>query len=321
LPALLVSATALGLLTLGAAVTLRAAVPNLALGPVVVAAGLHFAQYGDRGVVLAMFPAVLVAAGLGLAVAVLVVGFHVPSWAASLAAALGVIVFIQQHSGPVTVRGEYDPIPTANYLFGGVAALAVLGGLFGTIRPVRRLVGRFRPVADPARRRGVAGGVVATAALVVSMVLATGAGLLLAADGTGTVRPTTGIDWTGVAIGAALVGGTSGYGRRGGIFGTLLSAVLLTLFLRYADLRDWDIALGATAAVTLVVGLVVTRLVETFGRPRLTRTGDGDRSVDPVPDWSGDTDRSDSWLATLPAQPAEPWPDPWDAHRWDSTDR
>ncbi|ASW58050.1 ABC transporter permease [Plantactinospora sp. KBS50] len=319
---LLVSASALGLLTLGAGVTLRAAVPNLALGPVVVAAGLYFAENGDQGVVTAMIPAVLVAAAMGLAIAVLVVGFHVPSWAASLAAALGVMVFIQQRSGPVPVQGGYDPTRTASYLFGGFAVLAVLAGMFGSIRSIRRMVGRFRPVADPARRRGVAGGVVAAAALVASMVLATAAGVLFAANGASEVRPTTGLDWTGLAIGAAMLGGTSAYGRRGGVFGTLLSVLAVTLFLRYSGLQGWNIALAATAAITLAGGLVVTRLVEAFGRPRATGTGDsGEWATDPDNDWSASTERSDSWSATLPAQPAETRPDPWDADRWGSTNR
>ena len=86
--------------------------------------------------------------------ALFVVVLHVPGWAASLGAALVVIVFIQQRGAPVDVQGAYDPTDHASIIFGGFAAVAVLGGLFGSVKAVRRAVGRFRPVADPARRRG-----------------------------------------------------------------------------------------------------------------------------------------------------------------------
>lgn len=326
LTALLISVAALGLLTLGAGLTLRAAAPNLALGPVAIAAALHFAENGDQGVVQAMWPAAVAAAALGAAVAILVVGFHVPSWAATLAAALGVIVLIQQRTAPVAVRGGFDPARSAWYLVGGFAAVAVLGGLFGTIKAVRRSVGRFRPVADPAHRRGATAAVLTTGAIVVSMVLALLAGVLLAAGGSGPVRPTTGIEWTGLAIGAALLAGTSAFGRRGGIFGTVLAVVLVTLFITYADIRSWHIALGAIAAGTVAAGLVVTRLVESFGRPR--------SAVERDDDWAGESttvstatwstpqpERPESWSASLPAQRAEPQPDPWGTDRWGTGDR
>ena len=56
----------------------------------------------------------------------------------------------------------------------------------------------------------------------------------MAAQSTGPIVPGTGLEWTGLAIGAALLAGTSAYGRRGGIFGTLLAVAGLTLFLDYA---------------------------------------------------------------------------------------
>ena len=89
----------------------------------------------------------------------------------------------------------------------------------------------------------------------------------MAAQSTEPIEPGTGLEWTGIAIGAALLGGTSAYGRRGGIFGTLLAVTGLTLFLDYSARRDLDIALFAIAAATLGAGLVVTRLIETYGRP------------------------------------------------------
>jgi ribose/xylose/arabinose/galactoside ABC-type transport system permease subunit len=328
---MLVDGAALGVLTLGAGLTLRAGAPNLALGPVAIAAALHFAENGDRGVVAAMVPAVLLAVGLGLVLVLLVVGFHVPAWAASLAAALGVLVFIQQRTGPVDVQGNYDPTRHALYLFGGFAALALLGGLLGTIKAVRRSVGRFRPVADPAQRRGGAAATITALTILVSMIAATLAGVLLAADGTGRVTPTSGLEWTGLALGAALLGGTSAFGRRGGIFGTLLAVTALTLFLAYQNEQNWDIALAATAAVTVAAGLLVTRLVESYGRPR-SAGGEVQEEWQPDPapvaamgwdegrpDRVGRSDRPE-WSSVLPDQPPGGRTDPWGTDRW-GTDR
>ena len=62
-----------------------------------------------------------------------------------------------------------------------------------------------------------------------------GAGTLLAAQSTKPIVPGTGLEWTGIALGLAMLAGTSAYGRRGGIFGTLFAVAALTLFLDYAD--------------------------------------------------------------------------------------
>ena len=321
---LLVDGAALGALTLGAGLTLRAGAPNLALGPVAVAAALHFAENGDQGVITAMIPAVLVAVGLGLVLALLVVGFHVPAWGASLAAALGVLVFIQQRSGPVDVQGDYDPTQHALYLFGGFAALALLGGLLGMIKAVRRSVGRFRPVADPARRRGGVAATITTLSIIVSMVAAVLGGVLLAADGTGRVAPTSGLEWTGLALGAALLGGTSAYGRRGGVFGTLFAVTALTLFLAYENEANWDIALAATAGVTVAAGLLVTRLVESYGRPRSSGDvveEDWQPEPGPVPagaNWNEEPAERPEWSSVLPDQPSAARTDPWGNDRWGS---
>ncbi|MEH1165753.1 ABC transporter permease [Micromonospora sp. CPCC 205539] len=328
---LLVDLVGLGLLALAAGLSLRTAAPNLAIGPVAVAAALHYAEQGDRGLPSSIGPAVAVAAVGGLALALVVVVLHVPGWAASLAGAAGVVVYIERRSEPVLVQGNYDPGRNAGYLLAGFAAVAVLGGLFASIRAVRRLVGRYRPIADPARRRGVVAAVVTAAALVGSTVLAALAGVLLAANGDGPVTPTPGLEWTVVAIGVALLGGTSAYGRRGGVFGTLLAVGLVTVFSAYARTRGWTVSPWALGGVALGGGLLVTRLVETCGRPR---TGSTDRP-EPVSDgaisagWSMQRPQpADNWPPSLPTpaapQPVDPWRDPrWEdgPRRWDDGDR
>ncbi|BCJ59842.1 hypothetical protein Jiend_32640 [Micromonospora endophytica] len=151
---LILDVVGLGLLVMAAGLSLRTAAVNLAIGPVAVAAGLHFAEQGDRGLVVAVGMAAAVAALGGLLLGLVVVVLHVPGWAASLGGAAGVIVYVEQRSAPVLVQGDHDPRAIAGQLFVGFAAIAIIGGLFGAMGPIRRLVGRFRPVADPARRRG-----------------------------------------------------------------------------------------------------------------------------------------------------------------------
>ncbi|HEX5541102.1 MAG TPA: ABC transporter permease [Micromonospora sp.] len=319
LDSLLVAAAALGLLVLAAGLSLRAGVPNLALGPVAIAAAAYFGSV-DRDPKVLIGLVAVAAAALGLALALFVVTFHVPSWAASLAVALAVIVFIGQRAIPTQLPDGWDPTRYSSYFFGGFAAVAVLGGLFGTVKMIRRAVGRFRPVADPARRRGPGAAVVAAGAITVSMMLAALAGVLLA-GGSPVLSPSSGIEWTGLALGAALLGGTSAYGRRGGIFGTVLVVMLLALFFTYSVQRGWDLPLGAVAAAMVGGGLVVTRLVEAFGRPRPVTAGGDAEEAAATSSWRGDTvDGEESWSAALPAQPTGGL-DSWGGDRWSATGR
>lgn len=331
LRSLLVDGAVLGLLALAAGLSLRTAAANLAIGPAAVAAALHMAEQGDRGAVAALGPAIAVGAFGGLLLAFVVTVLHVPAWAASLAAGAALVAYIERGSDPVLPQGSYDPTSDALYLFAGFAALAVLGGLFGALRPIRRLVGRFRPVVDPARRQGVLAPVVAGGALVTSSVLAVLAGSLLGTPAAGPVAVGTGLDWTVLAVGTALLAGTSAFGRRGGVLGTLLAVSLVTLVL--ADLRASGLSASrwAVGAVVLGVGLVVTRLVETYGGARddWEAVADSPDVDERLPaDW--DVRRPEplmDWTATLPPQPAESptgqWelPDRGSGRHWDPSRR
>jgi hypothetical protein len=311
LDTLLVTGAAIGLLALGGGLTLRAAVPNLAIGPIALAASLQYAEQGDQGLLKAMLPAVLIAAAGGLVIGLLILVMHVPGWAASLAAGLGVVVFDQLRSAPVSVQGDFDPSKQAFFLFGGFALLAVIGGAVGTVTPVRRWLGRMRPSGDPAGRRAGAA-VPVIGSLIVSSVFAVGAGTLLAAQATGPVVPGTGFEWTGIGVGLALLAGTSAYGRRGGIFGTLFAVAALTLFLDYADRKNYDIALFAIAACVFGAGLIVTRLVETYGRPLLAGVGtDWNAAPTTGANWT-----PENWTPATTATRTEPWDEgPWGSSR------
>jgi hypothetical protein len=218
---------------------------------------------------------------------------------------------------PVNVQGDYDPSQQAFFLFGGFALLAVFGGALGTVAPLRRWLGGMRPGGDPANRRGVAVAVPVLGSLVLSSVFAVVAGFLMAAQATGPIVPGTGLEWTGIAIGLALLAGTSAYGRRGGLFGTLFAVVALTLFLDYSNRKDFDISLFAIAACVFGAGLVITRLVETYGRP-LPTTGEADWNAAPTtgaPNWTPDL--PENWTpATTAGRTGERWDEgPWGANR------
>jgi hypothetical protein len=317
---LLISGASIGLLTMGAGLTLRAGVPNLALGPIALAASLQYAENGDDGLVRSVVPALIIAAAGGLVIGLLILVLHVPGWAATLGGGLGVIVYDQLRTAPVAVQGDYDPAGRAFYLFGAFALLAVIGAAIGTITPVRRWLGRMRPVGDPAGRRGGAAVVPVLGSLMLSSMFAVVAGVLMTMQATGPIVPGTGLEWTGIALGTALLAGTSAYGRRGGIFGTLLAVAAMALFLDYQSRRHFDIALFAVAAVAVGGGLIITRLVETFGRP-LPVPGVGDEwnaaaSTGTTNTWQ--PDRPDTWeqAAPAPAPRTDQWNDgPWGSAR------
>jgi hypothetical protein len=311
LDTLLITGAAIGLLTLGAGLTLRAGVPNLALGPIALAASLQYAEQGDKGLVQAAVPALIIAVAGSLAAGILILALHVPGWVATLGAGFGVVVFDQLRVAPVAVQGDYDPAKQAFFLFGGFALLAVIGGAIGTITPVRRWLGRMRPGGDPARRRGMAVAVPVLGSLVLSSVFAVGSGILTAAQATKPIVPGTGLEWTGIAIGLAMLAGTSAYGRRGGIFGTLFAVAALTLFLDWSARKNFDIALFAIAGAVLGGGLIITRLVETYGRPISAGSGE---------DWNAAPATGPNWTPDLPENwtPAST-PNRWDEGPWGST--
>src|SRR6266498_602202 len=225
---LMVTAASLGLVTLAMGLSLRAAAPNLAVGPIAYGSALFFAGHIDRG-------------GTGVAATV----------TALLAIAVGV----------------------------AIAALALLGGFLGMAKPVRRAVGRFRPVADPAKRRGAGAAGMTTLAILGSSALASLGGVLIALHDRAANPDIDGVGLTALALGVALFGGTSAFGRRGGVFGTLLAVVLAVLVTQYAAATHRHVAPLALAAGALAAGLIVTRLIETFGRPRSAIDDDTDQEI------------------------------------------
>src|SRR5829696_2811477 len=235
------------LLGSGFALSLRAAVPNLAVGAVAVAAGtLTGWLVVERGYELWVAVLVALGAALGLYAAVL-----------SMGAGRSVLV----EGGPDLRRWAWP-------LAAGAVALSVLGGALGLSPRLRAALGRYRPTGDAAVGRGRAAATTAAAALVGSTVLAAAAGLIIALR-LRAVVPDDGLTLLAQAAGAALLGGTSAYGRRGGLFGTVLAAGLLqlaALWLGLVEAEPWT--RPALLGAAILVGVLVGRLVEAAGSSR-----------------------------------------------------
>lgn len=277
---LLLVVSLVALLGIGSGLALRAGVPNLAIGGAAVVGGVWVVQHADGAWFGPAGAAIGICAAIGLVQGLVVVGLHVPSWAASLAVLLcaGTWAIWQE---PTRANLDYDPRPDAYLWFAAISAVSVVLSLFGLAPGIRRGVARFRPIADPARRRGVTAAVLAVVATMVSMALGGLAGaFLVLLDGGPDRIEQQGLALTAVGLGAALLGGTSAFGRRGGIFGTIFASCLMVLlFGWFHDERTtpgW--VFGIVGAAAIGVGLVATRLVERYGRPVLLPPSDEDES-------------------------------------------
>jgi ribose/xylose/arabinose/galactoside ABC-type transport system permease subunit len=271
------------------ALSLRAAVPNLAVGGAAVAASALVAWLvGTRDYSLLVASAVTLGAALalGIGLAVVVVGFRAPAWAAGLGAGLGLFALVLSLTGGRSLLLP-DPPDLRDWawpLIGGAVAVSLLGGVLGMLPGVRAGVGRYRPAGDPAASRGAAAAVTASAALIGSSLLAAGAGILLSMR-LGAVVPDDGLVLLAQAAAAALLGGTSAHGRRGGVVGTILAAAFLqlaALWLGLVEAEPWT--RPALLGAAILVGLLVGRLVEAAGSTAPPESEPDPDGPDPEPD-------------------------------------
>src|SRR6185437_12827743 len=145
------------------ALSLRAAVPNLAVGAGVLTAWLQ-AEHGYELRIAALI-ALGGAVALGLVTAFVVVGFRLPGWAVGLGAALGLWAAAQSLSAgrALTLDGVPNLRDWAWPLAIGAAALSVIGGVLGLLPRARLTLGQYRPSGDPAAARGSRAALTATA--------------------------------------------------------------------------------------------------------------------------------------------------------------
>lgn len=261
---------AAGLLASAFALSLRTATPNLAVGAIAVLSGATYAKLVQNDVtsILAGVVAVLAALLLG-AVLGLVAGLtSVPGWAVSLGGlglAQGIAFGLLDGRSVPTGSG---PGGTGRAIFWTLVfvAVSVGGGVLWLLPGVRAALGANRLPDDPVRFRAakLTG---ALAGLGGSSLLAGLSGVVLVTY-VGVASPATG-DNLLLAAGAALLGGVSAFGGRGGIAGTVLATALLVFAnhgLIQADVPRW-VTFYLPAAVAILIGVAVSRLTETLSGP------------------------------------------------------
>jgi ribose/xylose/arabinose/galactoside ABC-type transport system permease subunit len=295
---LMLSATVAGALALAAGIGLRAGAVNVAIGPIMVASGLYFADHAESGFVNAVVVSLVLALAVGLVIGLVVVTLQVPSWAVSLVAFLGLQAYISRLPIDAVINKDYHASHYAYYWYGAFALVAIVGASFGAVRSIRRAVGRFRPIGDPADRRGPGAAVMTALSLAASGLLAGLAGIVSALSHQEFLT-SSGLTYAITGIAVALIGGTSAFGRRGGIFGTFLAASLYALVTFYVfTARHWSIDQYAYIGGALLIGLVVTRVIESYGRPRR-----GAEYEESTSSWL--RRQRGSWADQLPARTAD----------------
>jgi hypothetical protein len=188
-------------------------------------------------------------------------------------------------------------------------------GLVGAFAGIRS---RLAPIRDtPAGERHGRGGFVFLGVLL-SCSLAGAAGVVAAwtsvpdAGAAGLPDP---ILLTVLALGAALLGGTSLLGRRGGVCGTVFASLLVLALMWLAESRGWSFDPSWIALCAIVAGFLVTRLVEAMNQAdeneaaSTSRAGSVEDLRDEDPRDSRDTgqyERYDDDLAGLGAG-GDPW--------------
>ncbi len=269
---LLLTAAILGGLAVAMAWSVRAGVPNLAVGPAAAAAGViggRLISENNWGVSSAATVMLCGALGAGIILGLVVVVLHVPSWVASLglsALGLAIMLHLDYRLRAVVPRNIDLPDFTATaWIFAAsVAVFSVLGGVLWSIHGVRWTFSSIRAERDPADRASVGGTFGAFGALVGSTVIAAGAGVLSLIV-TREAAIGSALTYTALPLAIVLVGGVSIFGRRGGIFGTVFATAIVAVM---SQVDYWQSAEGVLFMVGggLLLGLIVTRFMEWVGR-------------------------------------------------------
>lgn len=281
------------LLATASALTLRVRAVNLGLFAFAWAGMALFTKlHKGFGTPVAAAIAVGVAVGAGLVLALLILLLKSPGWAAGLAVGFGLYAAVTLVKVPATVPDFGVDLSGRAIIVVGVAlALSLVGGIVGALPGTRRVLGACRDYAPGSRR--TRGAITLTLfGTVGAATLAGAAGVLLALSmpagaSTGGGTRLTVLGYAGLGLAAALLGGTSALGRRGGFTGTILATGLLFGVYVLTVAHEWRTDLSVVIGGGLILGLVVSWLVELLGRP------------DPVPaEYTTDTPQKDLYVPT-----------------------
>jgi ribose/xylose/arabinose/galactoside ABC-type transport system permease subunit len=218
-----------GLIASGLALSLRTGTPNLAVGSLATftgVLGVHLATADGWSLVTAMTLAVLVTAVIGLVAGVFVAALSVPAWAMTLAVAFLVYALSLEISGlKLGVLRQSATYSTTLWVV-VFFVISLGGGLLWLSPAVRTMFSASRGASEPGQWAGLPAGLGAVVGLTGSSLLA-GVGGVASTLFLSTADPTSdGVGATVVALAAVLVGGTSVFGRRAGVAGTIFGVII-----------------------------------------------------------------------------------------------
>lgn len=238
------------------------------------------------------------AAAVALLFALLVLLLRLPAWMAGLACLFAVGASIQILGRLASDLG-FDSVsgwsaPAGTWLFAGAAAISVAGGLLGMLPGVRERFSLVKGAVEGTERRDAASVFTLIGLTFLSLLLAAAAGFLPAAFG--TAEPASQNVLLGMftfssgslavlgpfVLIAVLLGGTSLWGRRGGVAGSVLATVMLWAAILVwnnlnppaSDSELFSRWTGALFAGLLLVGLVVSFGLDRMGRPKDREPGE-----------------------------------------------
>ncbi|CAM3564452.1 hypothetical protein [Stackebrandtia soli] len=258
------------LIAMAAAVSLRVGLTNVAVGAVAAGAGVIFALNSPRGTLSAAAITIGIVLAAGLVLSILVIVLRTPGWLASGAVAIAVTAWVTARPDiGVSIDGlGLFPASSAWIWLVLTAGLSILLGIIAATSRFRDRLGDCREVAASGGPRPTATVMMMLVGLLTSVVLAGLAGIWIA--WTATDLSTSEVHaasfdplrLTLIGFAAALLGGTSAFGRIGGVLGTVLAAFGLTaalLLLRASGSTVDAIWLWLPA---LALGAIVNRVVE-----------------------------------------------------------
>ncbi|MFI9594133.1 hypothetical protein [Nonomuraea sp. NPDC052265] len=241
----------LGLIVMGFGLSLRTGTPNLAVGAVAAASAAFVAFTATAGVPLplAMLLALVLAGLAGVAMSVFTMALSAPAWAVTLGAAVVCEALVVALLGDGTIPLETAALYPGPLGFAVFAVVSIAGGLLWTRQEVRKDLGAGWPGAV----LGLAGS---------SMLAAAGGIALLLRLGAATPG-SQGLYSTVFALAAVLLGGTSPYGERAGVAGTVLGVLILAVaqgLLAYLGAPVWVFML--VMGMVVLAGLGASRLLD-----------------------------------------------------------
>ncbi|GAB3648238.1 hypothetical protein GCM10028833_13640 [Glycomyces tarimensis] len=248
------------------------------------------------------------AAAVTLGFALLALVFRTPPWLAGLAISVAVIALVPLIDGEVFGYELPEPevweSPGGGWLLLGAGVVAVVGGLIGLSPGVRDRMVAVREAADGTGARDARTVFAFIGTAFVASLLAAGAGFLWTVFMESERGSEALFTFAALPFGffvsvelfaliAVFLGGTSPRGRRGGVFGTLLAAVLLwAVFLLWGsfegdtgDVSRYERWSGLLSFGLLVFGLAMAAVLNRLGRPKAEDRGEApaDTTQDPNP--------------------------------------